>query len=72
MHVIHAYCVGLDVHKKTISAYMSVCQADGSKRRPVRVFGAFTSDLLVLADWRKARGLREFVTPQWMLWEKRW
>ena len=30
---------------------------DGSKRRQVRVFGAFTSDLLALADWLKQHGV---------------
>ena len=44
MQVVHVCCAGLDVHKKTISACVSVCQADGSKRQQVRVFGAFTSD----------------------------
>jgi transposase len=57
MQVVQAYCAGLDVHKKTISACVSVCQADGSKRRQVRVFGAFTSDLLALADWLKQQGV---------------
>jgi transposase len=57
MQVVHTNCAGLDVHKKTISACVSVCQADGSKRQQVRVFGAFTSDLLALADWLKQHGV---------------
>ena len=33
MQVVHASCAGLDVHQKTVSVCVSVCQADGSKRR---------------------------------------
>ena len=57
MQVIHRCCAGLDVHQKTISACVSVCKPDGSKTREVRVFGAFTRDLLALADWLKQRGV---------------
>ena len=57
MQVVHACCAGLDVHKKTVSACVSVCQADGSKAQQVRVFGAFTRDLLALADWLKQQGV---------------
>ena len=57
MQVVHEYCAGLDVHKETISACVSVCQADGTKTQQVRVFGAFTRDLLALADWLKQQGV---------------
>ena len=57
MQVVHVCCAGLDVHKKTISACVSVCNPDGSKVREVRVFGAFTRDLLSLADWLKQQGV---------------
>jgi transposase len=59
MQVVHASCAGLDVHKETVSACVSVYQADGSKRREVRVFGTFTSDLLSLADWLKQQGVTQ-------------
>jgi transposase len=51
MQVVYARCAGLDVHKKTVSACVSVCEAEGKKRQQMRVFGTFTSDLLALADW---------------------
>ena len=57
MQVIYGRCAGLDVHKKTVSACVSVCEADGVKRRQKRTFGTFTTDLLALADWLKASGV---------------
>jgi transposase len=57
MQVIHSCCAGLDVHKETVSACVSVCQPDGSKAQEVRVFGTFTRDLLALADWLKQQGV---------------
>ena len=57
MQVVYARCAGLDVHQKTVSAGVIVCEPDGKKRRQVRVFGSFTSDLLVLADWLRNQGV---------------
>ena len=55
MQVVHARCAGLDVHKKTVSACVSVCNPDGTKAQQMRVFNTFTADLLALADWLKDR-----------------
>jgi predicted nucleic-acid-binding Zn-ribbon protein len=52
MQVVHARCAGLDVHKKTVSACISVCEVNGVKHQQTRAFGTFTQDLLKLADWR--------------------
>jgi len=57
MQVVYARCAGLDVHKKTVSACISVCEAEGAKQQQMRVFGTFTRDLLVLADWLKEHGV---------------
>ena len=57
MQVVYERCAGLDVHKKTVSACVSVCESDGSKKQRMRVFGTFTSDLLALADWLKENGV---------------
>lgn len=57
MHVVYEYCAGLDVHKKSVSACVSVCAAEGQKVQQVRTFGTFTSDLLSLADWLKEHGV---------------
>lgn len=57
MQVVYARCAGLDVHQKTVSACVSVCEAEGGKQQQMRVFGTFTSDLLGLADWLKEQGV---------------
>ncbi len=57
MQVVYPRCAGLDVHKKTVSACVSVCETPGDKQRQTRVFGTFTSDLLALADWLKKQGV---------------
>lgn len=57
MQVVYQRCAGLDVHKKTVSACVSVCEPDGGKQQQVRVFGTFTRDLLALADWLKEHGV---------------
>jgi transposase len=57
MQVVYTRCAGLDVHKKTVSACISVCDARSTKQQQVRVFGTFTSDLLALADWLKEHGV---------------
>jgi transposase len=57
MQVVYARCAGLDVHQKTVSACVSVCEPEGGKQQQMRVFGTFTSDLLGLADWLKEPGI---------------
>lgn len=57
MQVVYARCAGLDVHKKTVSACVSICEPDEEKQQQMRVFGTFTSDLLALADWLKQQGV---------------
>ncbi len=57
MQVVYARCAGLDVHKKTVSDCVSVCEPEGGKQQQMRVFGTFTSDLLALADWLKEQGV---------------
>ena len=36
MQVVYARCAGLDVHKKTVSACISVCEAEGAKQQQMR------------------------------------
>lgn len=57
MQVMYARCAGLDVHKKTVSVCISVCEAGGAKQQQIRVFGTFTRDLLALADWLTEHGV---------------
>lgn len=55
MEVLYRCCCGLDVHKKSITA--CVLWADGKKRKEKRRFGAFTEDLLKLAEWLRECGV---------------
>lgn len=57
MQVVYARCAGLDVHKKTVSACVSVCETREGKWQKTRVFGTFTQDLVLLADWLKECGV---------------
>lgn len=77
MQVVSARCAGLDVHKKTVSACVSVCEPDVGKKQQMRVFGTCTSDLLALVDWLKKNGVAHVVMeatgvywrPVWALME---
>jgi transposase len=57
MQVVYARCAGLDVHKKTVSACVTVCEGKHGKQQQTRAFGTFTQDLLKLADWLKEQGV---------------
>jgi transposase len=57
MQVVYPCCAGLDVHQKTVSACVIACEADGKKRRQVRVFGSYTGELFGLADWLREQGV---------------
>jgi transposase len=58
MDVRYERCCGLDVHKKTVVACLVSSEPDGSVRKEVRTFGTMTADLLALADWLRAAGVR--------------
>ena len=51
MEVIYPRCCGLDVHQRTVVAWLRLQEADGPVHQEVRTFGTMTADLLVLADW---------------------
>jgi transposase len=58
MDILHDRCAGLDVHKKTVVACVRHVAADGRVEKQTRTFGTMTADLLELADWLKAQGVR--------------
>jgi transposase len=58
MDLIHDRCAGLDVHKMTVVACVRVVGPDGAVAREVVSFGTMTAELLALADWLEARGVR--------------
>ena len=51
MQVVHERCAGLDVHKRTVVAFVLLTQPDGTVQREVRTFSTMTAELLALADW---------------------
>lgn len=51
MDVLHAYCAGLDVHKKTVVATVIISQERGKPLKATQTFGTMTADLLTLSDW---------------------
>src|SRR5262245_56739923 len=51
MHLVHTYCAGLDVHKKTVVACARIVQADGTRSSHIRTFPTTTARLLLLLDW---------------------
>jgi transposase len=59
MEIVHPYCAGLDVHKKTVVAAIIVPDDQGGLRKEVRTFGAMTSDLLALSDWLMTGGVTQ-------------
>jgi transposase len=58
MDLIHACCAGLDVHKRTVVACVRRVGPDGRVAREVRTFATMTADLIALADWLEAEGVR--------------
>jgi transposase len=56
MEVLHANCVGLDVHKATVVACVRKV-VGGTVERQVRTFATTTPDLLALSEWLTAEGV---------------
>jgi len=51
MDVVNERCCGLDVHKQTVVACITVPGNGRQPHKEVRTFGTMTADLLELADW---------------------
>jgi transposase len=58
METLHRCCAGLDVHKKTVVACIRRITDAGRLEEQVRSFGTTTAELLALADWLAAAGVR--------------
>jgi len=56
MDVIHPYCAGLDVHKKTVVACVITPQAKSGWHKEIQTFTTMTGELLKLSDWLTKRG----------------
>jgi transposase len=57
MQLVHTHCAGLDVHKKTVVAFVRLIADDGTKTTHLRTFRTLTADLLALVDWLLALGV---------------
>jgi transposase len=56
MEVVYKRCCGLDVHKETVTACVTIRDA-GKGQKEIRTFRTMTSDLLMLHDWLLAHGV---------------
>lgn len=56
MEVLYERCCGLDVHKKTVVACLSIAGTRGKRDKTTRVFGTATRDLVELRDWLLTMG----------------
>lgn len=54
MRIIHKKVAGLDVHKKTVVAALTVLDGEGRSCQAKRTFETLTADLLALSDWLTA------------------
>lgn len=59
MEVLYPCCCGLDVHKKSITACVLWAEPQGKVRKEKRRFLTFTRELLALAEWLRACGVRQ-------------
>ena len=60
MDAVFTHCVGLDVHKKSVTACCLVSDSTGQAPEGVaelRTFGTMTNELLALADWLVEAGV---------------
>jgi transposase len=59
MEILHAYCAGIDAHKKVV--VVSVIVADANRRlcKETRTFDTMTASLLALSDWLTAHAVTQ-------------
>jgi transposase len=59
MEIVLRCCAGLDVHKKSVVACIRRITDSGRLEEKVCYFGTTTAELLALADWLAAAGVRQ-------------
>lgn len=77
MEVVHPYCAGLDVHKKSVVACALSVSPSGRKVKQTETFGTTTVELLRLSDWLTGQACiqvalestGEFWKPVWNILE---
>jgi hypothetical protein len=58
MDIVRPRCAGIDIGKRSLTACVITTDASGTPAKEIRTFGTVTSDLLALADWLDAAGVR--------------
>ena len=51
MYVLYPRCAGLDLHKKTVVACMTLTEPSGHVQESIRTFSTMTGQILAMADW---------------------
>lgn len=59
MEVLYSHCAGLDVHKKTVVAFVITLDEQGHKQVATRTFATVTAELLALSDWLSEQGVTQ-------------
>jgi transposase len=54
MEVLYDHCAGLDVHKNTVVACVTITKG-GKLQQETKTFGTLTPELLALSDWLKSQ-----------------
>ena len=57
MEIVYERCAGLDVHKKSVVACLSIAQANGRRHKERWTFSTMTPDVVRMRDWLKAQGV---------------
>lgn len=79
MEIVHRSCAGIDIGKRLVTVCVIATGPAGEPVKETRTFGTLTRDLLALADWLEAAGVRavameatgSYWKPIWNLLEDR-
>jgi len=73
MDVVYRRCCGIDVHKCSVAACISIWEEDGAIRKDKRIFGTTTGELHRLAEWLSGHGVTHIaMEATGVYWEPVW
>ena len=58
MEIMVPCCAGLDVHQDWVEAGVRRIEPEGKLSQPIRPWGTATRELMAMAEWFKAEGVR--------------
>jgi transposase len=71
--VVFRRCCGIDVHKCTVAACVSLWEENGAIRKDKRIFGTTTGELRCLAEWLSSHGITHVaMEATGVYWEPVW